>query len=230
MTTEKPTAKDFLMILKDDFTAIAELDLDPIKVKLMHKESGEGWTLAYANAIEAEYRRFLYLSKMFPDESAAPLFDVDVFWHYHILDTLKYMADCDQVFGHYLHHFPYVGLRGEDDMRTHAQAGVRMQELYEETFGEPYLRQRPEKNGAIQTAFCGGPGKAADSLAAFCGGPGKAADSLTAFCGGPGKAADSLTAFCGGPGKATDSRTAWSTYVKPLANGRSLQRPTLAPA
>ena len=24
---------------------IAELDLDPIKVKLMHKESGEGWSL-----------------------------------------------------------------------------------------------------------------------------------------------------------------------------------------
>jgi hypothetical protein len=32
--------------------AIAELDLDPIKVKLMHKESGEGWSLERANAVE----------------------------------------------------------------------------------------------------------------------------------------------------------------------------------
>lgn len=120
--------------------AIAALDLEPIKVKLIHEESGEGWTLARANAVEFEYRRFLYLMQQYPHEQTAPLVDVDTFWHYHILDTLKYAADCDAVFGRFLHHFPYIGLRGEDDEAAHIRVGLRMKELYEATFGEDYLR------------------------------------------------------------------------------------------
>nr|WP_315258796.1 glycine-rich domain-containing protein-like [uncultured Duganella sp.] len=123
-----------------DLQAIAALDLEPIKVKLMHQESGEGWTLARANAVEFEYRRFLYLMKKYPNEQTAPLVDVDTFWHYHILDTMKYAVDCDAVFGHFLHHFPYIGLRGEDDEAAHRRVGLRMQELYEDTFGEDYVR------------------------------------------------------------------------------------------
>ncbi|MBB3223388.1 glycine-rich domain-containing protein [Pseudoduganella umbonata] len=122
-----------------DFDTIDALDLDPIKVKLMHEESGEGWSLERANAVEKEYRRFLYLMKKFPEEQAAPLMDVDTFWHYHILDTMKYAADCDAVFGHFLHHFPYVGLRGAADEEAHRQMGERMRLLYEETFGEDYI-------------------------------------------------------------------------------------------
>jgi hypothetical protein len=120
--------------------AIAVLDLEPIKVKLMHEESGEGWSLERANAVEFEYRRFLYLMKQYPHEQTAPLVDVDTFWHYHILDTMKYAADCDAVFGHFLHHFPYIGLRGENDEAAHIRVGLRMKELYEATFGEDYVR------------------------------------------------------------------------------------------
>lgn len=123
-----------------DFEAIAALDLEPVKVKLMHQESGEGWPLDQVNAVEFEYRRFLYLMKRFPNEAAAPLQDVDTFWHYHILDTMKYAADCEAVFGYFLHHFPYIGLRGEDDLAAHARVGERMKELYEDTFGEAYAR------------------------------------------------------------------------------------------
>jgi len=117
---------------------IDALDLEPIKVKLMHQESGEGWSLERANAVEFEYRRFLFLMKRYPNEQTAPLADVDTFWHYHILDTMKYAADCDSVFGYFLHHFPYIGLRGEDDLAAHARVGRRMGELYESTFGEAY--------------------------------------------------------------------------------------------
>ncbi|UMR33058.1 glycine-rich domain-containing protein-like [Massilia sp. MB5] len=146
-----------------DFKAIAELDLDPIKVKLMHVESGEGWSLERANAVEFEYRRFLYLMKKFPKEQTAPLMDVDIFWHYHILDTMKYAVDCQAVFGYFLHHFPYIGLRGEDDEVAHARVGQRMKELYEETFNEPYVRSQAAWSGAAvqketqqaQTAWSG---------------------------------------------------------------------------
>lgn len=117
---------------------IVELDLDPIKVKLMHKESGEGWTLEQANIVEAEYRRYLYLMKAFPAESFAPGTDVDTFWHYHILDTTKYAVDCERVFGYFVHHFPYIGLRGEEDMAVHQRLGERMRSIYEAAFGETF--------------------------------------------------------------------------------------------
>jgi hypothetical protein len=158
--------KESGMISDKRFAPIAALDLDAIKVKLMHQESGEGWSLAYADSVEFEYRRFLYLMKEFPNEQAAPLFDVDVFWHYHILDTMKYAADCQAVFGYFLHHFPYVGLRGEDDLRAHQRVGVRMRELYEQTYGERYIRQETAGRAATdKVAFSVASDKVAFSIA-----------------------------------------------------------------
>ena len=148
-----------------DMHAIAALDLEPIKVKLMHEESGEGWTLERANAVEFEYRRFLVLMKKFPNEQTAPLVDVDTFWHYHILDTMKYATDCDAVFGHFLHHFPYIGLRGEDDEAAHVRVGMRMKELYEDTFGEDYVRAAPTAHSGVAPAGFAHSGVAAVSFA-----------------------------------------------------------------
>ena len=144
------------MISNSEFNAITDLDLDPIKVKLMHKESGEAWSLEQASAVEFEYRRFLCLMKLFPHEQMTPLFDVDIFWHYHILDTMKYAVDCEQIFGYFLHHFPYVGLRGADDEAAHQEGGTRMQQLYEATFSEAYMRQEDVRAGTALTAYSQG--------------------------------------------------------------------------
>jgi hypothetical protein len=147
--------------LNADFKTIFELDLDPIKAKLMHKESGEGWSPEQVDAVEVEYRRFLSLMKLFPHEQVAPLVTVDIFWHYHILDTMKYAADCDQIFGYFLHHVPSSGSVGEDEVAKHHRTGARMQELYETTFGEAYIRLEQGKvvttraqPAAAKTAWC----------------------------------------------------------------------------
>jgi len=196
------------------FKAVMELDLDPIKVKLMHVESGEGWSQEKTDAVEKEYRRFLCLMKMYPQEDTAPLVDVDTFWHYHILDTMKYAVDCEQAFGYFLHHYPYVGLRGGDDEQFRLDSGDRMRTLYEATFGEAYPGSRAEmpadadvtwpglpaltgRGARADMAFCAGPG----IQAAFCAGPGSKTAARgnaagTAFCAGPG----AKTAFCAGPG------------------------------
>ena len=166
------------MISIDKMKAITSLDLDPIKAKLMHVESGEGWSAEKANAVETEYRRFLCLMKLYPQEQTAPLADVDTFWHYHILDTAKYAADCARAFGYFLHHYPYLGMAavgGESQRRAGAQ---RMRELYQRTFGGSYLQAAAALR---QAAFC-----AAANEAAFC-----AATTKEAFC-----AATAKTAFC----------------------------------
>jgi hypothetical protein len=176
-----------------EFNIIAELDLDPIKVKLMNKQSGEGWSLEQANAVEFEYRRFLYLMKLFPQEQTAPLVDVDIFWHHHILDTRKYAADCEQIFGYFLHHVPDSGSRGEDDAALHRDTGARTQELYEATFGEAYIRQAGGHAVTAKAAWCQ-PGTA---KTAWC----QPSTAKTAWCQ-PGTA---KTAWC----QPSTAKTAW---------------------
>jgi hypothetical protein len=126
-----------MMISNQNFQAILDLDLEQIKAKLMQAGS-EGWSREKVNIVEAEYRRFLYMITAFPDELITPLEDVDTFWHYHILDTMKYAADCEAAFGRFVHHYPYFGMRGEEDYAVYEQAGKRMHELYEKAFGASY--------------------------------------------------------------------------------------------
>lgn len=186
------------MSTNTEFAVFEALDLSPIKLKLMHVESGEGWSERRVNAVEAEYRRFLFLMKKYPDAGASPTIDVDMFWHYHILDTMKYARDCEATFGFFLHHYPYVGMGAGSDDSERLEAGERMRAIYESEFGVVV------KGDA---AFCGAPSKQVlqGSGIAFCGAPSKpqAQASDTAFCGAPSKqlAQAGDTAFCGAPSK-----------------------------
>jgi hypothetical protein len=125
------------MNANDLFGAVLQLDLEPVKTKLMHAASGERWSRAQADAVEKEYRRFLCLMKLHPDEAFAPTMDVDTFWHYHILDTLKYARDCTHAFGYFIHHDPHVGLEA-DDQDARSAGAERMRACYEALFGECY--------------------------------------------------------------------------------------------
>jgi len=204
------------MNTNDLLNAVMQLDLEPIKMKLMHVESGEGWSLEKAEAVEKEYRRFLCLMKLYPNEDTAPLVDVDTFWHYHILDTMKYARDCEQAFGYFLHHYPYVGMRGEDDAQFRLDSGERMRELYEATFGDAYPGAPAAAAGA-ESAWCAGPRRETQGQdaagAAWCAGPRleartrDAVGAATAWCAGP--RSDAGTAWCAGPRAGIDAATAW---------------------
>jgi len=204
------------MSTNTEFAVFEALDLAPVKMKLMHVESGKGWSEARADAAEAEYRRFLFLMKKYPEDVASPTVETDMFWHYHILDTMKYARDCDTLFGYFLHHYPYVGMGEGDSEGERNQAGQRMRELYEAEFGavirgDVAFCAAPSKQAAFcaapskQAAFCAAPSKQASAFcaapskqaSAFCAAPSKQA---TAFCAAPSKQA---TAFCAAPSKQT---------------------------
>ncbi|MEY3219006.1 MAG: hypothetical protein RIT27_363 [Pseudomonadota bacterium] len=116
---------------------IDALNLEAIKFKLLDPSEGKGWSREYVEQLEIAYKRFLLLSVKYLEIPTVPMPDVDVFWHYHILDTMKYAEDCQNAFGFFLHHFPYLGLRGEEDIANHQQASALTHELYEKEFGEP---------------------------------------------------------------------------------------------
>jgi hypothetical protein len=138
-----------------EFAAIEALDFEQIKNKLMHRDGGKGWSRERVDAAEREYRRFLFLMKKYPDELTAPSMEVDRFWHQHILDTAKYARDCEAVFGYFLHHYPYLGLGGEEDETLRQQAGQRMRDLYEQNFGAVATAEAPARAAsASESAFC----------------------------------------------------------------------------
>ena len=134
--------------------AIRLLDLDPIKFKLMDLDDGEGWSREKAEAVDVEYRRFLTLNHIHAAQSPAivPSPDVDTFWHYHILDTRKYARDCDAVYGKFLHHFPYFGLRGEEDVKKLRDAGEATRAMYQAAFG---VTAPTSEAADCQSAGCG---------------------------------------------------------------------------
>jgi hypothetical protein len=147
--------------------AIQALDLDPIKLKMMDAEEGQGWSREHADRTELGYKRFLTLLATHPEETLAPSKDVDKFWHGHILDTLKYAEDCDKVFGCFLHHFPYFGMRGAEDAANLARAAETTRRLYLYEFGNAQ-GNTAAYCGAIRAesaAYCG----AISEKAAYCG-------------------------------------------------------------
>lgn len=95
------------------YTPIDALDLSTVRIRLMHPRAGLGWSAARSIAAEQAYRAFLLEALQSPLGRPAPTADVDAFWHFHILDTHKYAADCLSVFGYFLHHQPALEFAGE---------------------------------------------------------------------------------------------------------------------
>jgi hypothetical protein len=91
---------------------VEALDFTLLRQKLVEEQ---GLTPELCDEAEGLYRRFLALSLRYPDRKICPTGPIDLFWHAHILDTEAYERDCKALFGRFLHHFPYFGLRGPED-------------------------------------------------------------------------------------------------------------------
>ena len=204
--------KQEIRSVEQTLAGIQALDLDCIKLKLMDAEEGQGWSREYADKMELAYRRFLALMVKFPNETIAPTKDVDKFWHGHILDTMKYAEDCESVFGYFLHHFPYFGMRGEDDAKNLSAAAENMHALYEREFGEP-LPGAAAFCAKAEPAFCAkaGPAFCAKAGPAFC------AKAAPAFCAkaGPAFCAKAEPAFCAKAGPAFCAKASVNANVRP---------------
>src|SRR5205809_1056870 len=165
--------------------AIRALDLEPIKLRVMDPELGEGWTREYAESIERAYRNYLIILAKHPEdiEEIVVSKDVDKFWHTHILHTMKYTEDCEGVFGCYLHHSPHGRERTPAEAKARAASIEKTRNLYQREFG-----------GAHQVgnaAYCGAAPRAGN--AAYCGAIREA--GTAAYCGAALRAEKS--AYCG---------------------------------
>lgn len=141
MTNDTITKNEISPLYMEDINAI---DFTMVKLKIRDKEEGLGWTAAQCDEAEMEYKRFIALKRTYPDKEIVPNKQVDLFWHQHILDTQKYAEDCENVFGYFLHHFPYFGMKDEQEMQALTDAFEETKELYASHFGGTITGNAPK--------------------------------------------------------------------------------------
>lgn len=192
--------------------SIQALDLDPIKFKLMDPEEGEGWTREFVDQMEIAYKRFLTLLVKYPDEPIAPTRSVDKFWHGHILDTMKYAEDCENVFGYFLHHFPYFGMRGESDAADLQEASENLHRIYEREFGEGLAKK---------TAYCWAAQPVAIESSAYCWAAKPMPVEATAYCWAAKPVVKEASAYCWASKPMAVEASAYCWAAKPVAKEAS---------
>lgn len=108
-----------------------------LKIKLVELL---GYDLNLVNLMENQYIKFLALIKTLWDLGVylkfVPNKLIDEFWHNHILDTENYYYDCYKIFGRFLHHDPYYGLKNEEEKKEWETAVILSQNIWKETFYE----------------------------------------------------------------------------------------------
>ena len=135
---------------------IDQIDFTLCKSKII-LDKNEGlapeWDSAKADAVEALYKRYLKSLRKHEHESLPPTSDIDVFWHAHILDTQAYIRDCAAIFGYYLHHYPYFGVRGESDYQRLVEASLVTRQVWQDEYGED-LGAHGHINNQFDAAKC----------------------------------------------------------------------------
>lgn len=161
------------MNVNDLGTPVATLDLSTVRTRLMHPRAGLGWSAARTSAAESAYREFLLLAKLSPRERAVPSADVDYFWHFHILDTQRYAADCETLFGYFLHHEPDVTFDAKQ-AAADARAGHNERNGY-------CARIAPSAARAAALGDAGAPAGTAAAGRSYCASPARP----QAYCASP---------------------------------------------
>ena len=209
--------------------AIEALDLTPIKFKATRSagDDGYGWSPRYADQMELAYKRYLILHAKYPAMTLAPERDIDRFWHMHILDTRKYAADCEATFGHFLHHFPYLGLRGEGDEQALQDAFEAMQRLYAEEFGEPMAAAKADaawcsvEKAQAKAAWCSIEQPQASAKAAWCSIEQPQAGAKAAWCSIEQPQAGAKAAWCSIEQPPAALKSAWCSVEQPAAEAKA---------
>ena len=123
--------------------SIANLDLGYLGRKLLDADAFEAqrrngerlWDEERVERALNEYKQFLALMHWNPEAVLVPSEDIDEVWHTHVLNTARYQADCETIFGRFQHHFPTFG-ESEEVQEEQMKGRDETLKLFEEAFGE----------------------------------------------------------------------------------------------
>ena len=115
------------------------LDLSLIKKRMASQSypditNPDPWHPDDLDLCEKYYKDFLFIAKKYPELPLVPSIEIDELWHNHILDTSKYMNDCQNIFGYYLHHAPEYNVDSNIKEKINADFSV-VQDIFQKEFG-----------------------------------------------------------------------------------------------
>ncbi len=126
--------------LDESFENIQRLDFSMIVYKITQPDPSIAMLWDEESAIQAigYYKNYLWLLRKYSELHSVipPSIEIDEIWHHHILDTYQYEKDCLMIFGQFLHHYPYFGMRGEQDKIDLYNKFEITQQLHFKEFGE----------------------------------------------------------------------------------------------
>jgi hypothetical protein len=96
---------DAVTDLDEFMLRLESVDCEPLVRRLVDLSGGNCSELQ-ARTTLGWYKKFLFLAHAYPHISLSVSKEIDELWHLHILDTKKYAADCQHLFGYFLHHVP----------------------------------------------------------------------------------------------------------------------------
>ena len=110
-----------------------DIDGEPVQFSFAQKLARNNqWSLAFAEQVIREYKRFLYLGTI---REVSPSSAVDEAWHLHLTYTESYWERlCGDVLGRPFHHRPSKG--GASQKAKFENLYASTLDLYRETFGE----------------------------------------------------------------------------------------------
>lgn len=113
------------------YQRLNQIDWQSIGKKLIDSNSINGWNYERVETAIYQYKMFLCVNYLFPKLPIIPSQEIDEVWHCHILlDTRKYMQDCNELFGYVLHHISSINQRSQNDNSTELT-----QDLFMRLFG-----------------------------------------------------------------------------------------------
>ncbi len=120
------------------FHEIESLAIDKADAKLPYTKRlarENMWATPFANRVCAEYRKFLYLAAISPND-VTPSEAVDAAWHLHLIYTQSYWDDlCAGILKRPLHHVPSEG--GHPQIAYYKEHYASTLSAYAQEFGEP---------------------------------------------------------------------------------------------
>jgi len=122
-------------IFEEAMVLVKDLDFT-LAIKKLQTENAGGWTEDRAIKAVEGYKRYLAITKALDGFQLVPNADIDEIWHYHLMDTRRYEKDCREIFGGFLHHYPYYGLLDEENEKNWKENQVTSNNIWNELFNE----------------------------------------------------------------------------------------------
>ncbi|MCM1958214.1 hypothetical protein NCZ17_02355 [Acinetobacter modestus] len=108
-------------------------NFDLAKEKLLESK---GWSSSKIERAISDYKKYMALMKAMNGYQLVPNEEIDEVWHMHILDTRQYMQDCDELFGEYIHHYPYFGMLSEENKSQWLETQSLSENVWKQLFGK----------------------------------------------------------------------------------------------